>query len=119
MPCPYRSAFSERGNPYQRKAMDKQANTLPFKKPNPVTALLPNVKPLIRKPAVLAATGYSSTTLYRQIKKGLFTKSVEIGGERVAWPLSEVAAINQARIAGKSDDEIKQLVIDLEAERRA
>ena len=45
------------------------------------------------------------------------TKPVKIGGDRVALPANEVQAINQARIAGKTDDEIKQLVKDLEAAR--
>jgi prophage regulatory protein len=37
----------------------------------------------------------------------------------VGWPANEVAALNAARIAGKSDDEIRQLVRKLEAARKA
>ena len=82
-------------------------------------AILPTINPLYRRPIVEQATGDSRSTIYRKIKQGLFTKPVQIGGERVAWPANEVTAINQARIAGKSDEEIKQLVIELEAARVA
>ncbi|WP_019867636.1 helix-turn-helix transcriptional regulator [Methylovulum miyakonense] len=81
--------------------------------------VLPVLNPLYRRPIVEQATGDSRSTIYRKIKNGLFTKPVPIGGERVAWPANEVAAINQARIAGKSDEEIKQLVVELEAARVA
>lgn len=84
-----------------------------------VTNALPTITPLLRRPAVEAATGKSRSTLYREIAKTLFTKPVQIGGDRVAWPANEVAAINAARIAGKSDDEIRQLVAELEAARTA
>ncbi len=82
-----------------------------------VNQVLPTINPLLRRPIVEQATGDSRSTIYRKIQKGLFTRPVEIGGERVAWPSNEVTAINQARIAGKSDAEIKQLVVELEAAR--
>ena len=78
-----------------------------------------NLNPLHRRPIVEQATGDSRTTIYRKIKAGLFTNPVKIGGDRVAWPANEVEAINKARIAGKSDGEIKALVIELEAARVA
>lgn len=81
------------------------------------SSILPAINPLLRRQVVEQATGDSRSTIYRKIKKGLFTHGIEIGGERVAWPANEVEAINKARIAGKSDDEIKALVIKLEAER--
>jgi prophage regulatory protein len=84
-----------------------------------VTNALPTITPLLRRPAVEAATGKSRSTIYREIAKNLFPKPVQIGGERVAWPANEVAALNQARIAGKSNDEIRQLVVELEAARIA
>jgi hypothetical protein len=42
---------------------------------------------------------------------------VSIGGQRRAWPVGELEQINQARIAGKSDDEIRELVVQLETAR--
>ena len=77
------------------------------------------INQLLRRPVVEAATGLSRSTIYRNIKKHLFTKPICLGGGRVAWPQTEVAALNQARIAGKSDDEIMALVFKLEALRGA
>jgi prophage regulatory protein len=42
---------------------------------------------------------------------------VKIGARAAGWPASEVQALNAARIAGKSDDEIRELVLKLEAAR--
>ena len=78
---------------------------------------LPSINPLYRRPVVEQAMGKTRSTLYRDIQKGVLTKPVSIGGDRVAWPANEIQAINQARIAGKSDDEIMALVIELEALR--
>jgi prophage regulatory protein len=81
-------------------------------------SVLITINPLLRRPAVEQASGDSRTTIYRKIKAGLLTHGVVIGGGRVAWPANEIEALNKARIAGKSDEEIKQLVIELEAARR-
>lgn len=73
---------------------------------------------IFRMPAVKAETGHKShASIYNAIKAGLFTKSVQIGQRSVGWPSDEVAAINSARIAGKSDTEIRELVIRLHAKR--
>lgn len=81
--------------------------------------LPPAIDSLVRLPVVKQATGKSRTTIYRDIEKGLMTRPVKIGGGRSAWPQSEIVAINQARIAGKADDEIKTLIVSLEAARVA
>lgn len=74
---------------------------------------------LCRRPVVEKRTGLSRSTLYRRMQLGTFPKPVNIGGERVAWLESEIEAINKARIAGKTDEEIKALVKELEAARGA
>jgi len=79
----------------------------------------PAINSLFRRQVVEQATGESRSTIYRKIKSGLFTKPVQIGGERVAWPANEVQALINARIAGKSDNEIKLLVIELEEARKS
>ena len=43
---------------------------------------------------------------------------MRLGPRSVGWPASEVAAINTARIAGMTDDQIRALVIKLEAARK-
>lgn len=84
---------------------------------------LPAINPLLRRSVVSQSTGLPRSTLYRKIGDGLFTKPVVLGqdknGEasRVGWPANEVQAIINARIAGKSDDEVKALVLELEAAR--
>jgi|GEM_PF-304662 len=85
-----------------------------------IEQVLPNnlhINQLLRRPTVEAATGWTRSTIYRNIEKGIFTRPINLGGGRVAWVQSEVQALNQARIAGKSDDELKSLVIELEAAR--
>lgn len=73
--------------------------------------------PLLRRPNVQAVTGLSRSTLYLRISQGLWTKPVAIGSRSVAWPESEVITLNAARIAGKSNDEIRELVQQLEKDR--
>ena len=72
-----------------------------------------------RLPAVLSETGVSRSTTYNQISQGLFTKPVSLGPRAVGWPADEVAAINAARIAGKTEEEIRSLVVKLEAARKS
>lgn len=72
-----------------------------------------------RLPAVKSESGLSRSTLYLRISQGLWTKPISLGARAVGWPSSEVTAINAARIAGKSDNEIRALVVKLEAARKA
>lgn len=74
---------------------------------------------ILRLPAVLKERGRSRSAHYLDIQNGLFTQPVAIGARAVGWPTTEVAALNAARIAGKSDNEIRDLVIQLEAARKA
>lgn len=73
---------------------------------------------ILRRPQVSQATGDPCSTLYAKISNGLFPPGISLGAKSVGWPESEVAAINAARIAGKSDDEIRRLVTDLVAQRK-
>ena len=73
-----------------------------------------------RLPRVCSATGVSRSTTYLRIAQGLFPTPIPLGGGRiVGWPAGEVAAINVARIAGKPDEEVRELVAQLEAARMA
>jgi prophage regulatory protein len=73
---------------------------------------------ILRLPAVKIATGLSRSTLYLRIAHGVLTHPVNLGGRAVGWPANEVAALNAARIAGKPDNEIRELVAQLEAARK-
>ena len=74
---------------------------------------------IFRLPVVKSETGLSRSTIYLRISQGLWPKPVSLGARSVGWPAREVAALNAARIAGKSDEEIRALVVKLEAARRA
>ena len=63
--------------------------------------------------------GISRSTLYLRIKQGLMPPPVKLGERCSAWPEYEVAAVNAARIAQKSDDEIRELVVKLQRQRTA
>ena len=73
---------------------------------------------IIRLPAVKHETGHKSdASIYNAIREGLFTNGVAIGQRARGWPDYEVKAINAARIAGKSDAAIRELVKTLHAKR--
>jgi prophage regulatory protein len=73
---------------------------------------------ILRLPAIKTSTGLSRSTIYLRIAQGAFPKPVSLGGRAVGWPASEVAALNAARISGKSNSEIRDLVVNLEAARK-
>ncbi|NDF98916.1 MAG: AlpA family phage regulatory protein [Chitinophagia bacterium] len=69
--------------------------------------------------SVLKKKSDSRTSLYKQIKEGLFPPGVKLGARRVAWPDYEVESVLKARIAGQTDDQIRALVAELQANRKA
>jgi prophage regulatory protein len=73
---------------------------------------------ILRIPAVKFQSGLSRSTIYQRIAEGLWTKPVSLGARAVGWSSDEVDAINSARIAGKTDEEIRTLVAKLEADRK-
>ena len=73
---------------------------------------------IVRRKQAEAATGYSRSTIYLRITQGLWPRPVSLGARAVGWLASEIEALNAARIAGKSDAEIRELVGRLEAARR-
>jgi prophage regulatory protein len=74
---------------------------------------------ILRLPAVKSATGLSRSTIYLRVANGVFTHPVSLGARAVGWPAHEVAALNAARIAGKPETEIRELVAKLETARTA
>ena len=74
---------------------------------------------ILRLPTVKTRTGLSRSTIYLRISEGSFPKPISLGARAVGWPDNEVDAINSARIAGKSDEEIRELVLKLEAARKS
>ena len=73
---------------------------------------------ILRLPAVLNALGYRShASIYNAVKVGLFTKPVPLGLRSVGWPDEEVETIAAARIAGQSDEQLRDLVQKLHTKR--
>ena len=74
---------------------------------------------ILRRPAVLRDRARSRSAPYLDSQPGLFTHPVQIGLRAVGWPATEVTALNAARIAGKTEAEIRELVAKLETARKA
>lgn len=72
---------------------------------------------ILRRRQVEAETGYSRSTIYLRISQGLFIRPVSLGARAVGFPAGEVAALNAARISGKTDADIRALVSRLHAGR--
>ena len=46
-------------------------------------------------------------------------RQISLGPRAIGWPATEIEALNAARISGKTDDEIRLLVLKLESARKA
>jgi prophage regulatory protein len=68
---------------------------------------------------VLTIRGKGRSSHYNDVRDGLFVRPVRIGLRSKRYPSDEVEAVTAAYIAGKSEDEIRELVIALEAARKA
>ena len=73
---------------------------------------------LLRRPSVESLTGFRRATIYSRIKSGLLPRPVKMGLRVSGWPARAITAVNEALIAGRSDDQIRTLVRDLVAARR-
>ena len=73
---------------------------------------------ILRMPAVKAETGHRShASIYNAIKAGTFTTGVAIGRRAKGWPDYEAQSIAAARVAGKSEAQLRELVKALHAKR--
>jgi prophage regulatory protein len=73
---------------------------------------------ILRLQEVKKVFGYrSNASVYKAIRSGLFTRGVAIGQRAKGWPDYEVNAIVESRVAGATDDELKELVRRLECKR--
>jgi len=73
---------------------------------------------IVRLPEALEVRGRSRSSHYLDIQQGLFTSPVLIGHRSVGWPIEELELLNAARIAGRTESEIRALVVQLEAARK-
>ena len=73
----------------------------------------------LRIDAIKEKMGFgSNSTVYAHVEAGSLTSPVKIGLRASGWPEHEADAINAARIAGKTEDEIRELVKILMAKRQ-
>jgi len=73
---------------------------------------------ILRLPEVKRVLGHrADASVYNAIRAGLFTTGVAIGQRAKGWPDYEAQAVATARVAGKNDSEIRDLVKALHARR--
>jgi len=72
---------------------------------------------MMRTAEVRAVRALCNSSHWLDVKRGLWTRPVKIGLRASAWPESEVVALLDARVAGCSAQEIRDLVRRLEAAR--
>lgn len=73
---------------------------------------------LVRASRVMGKTGLSArSSVYAQVSSGILPPPIKIGARASAWIEREIDAVIAARIAGKSQGEIRTLVKDLIAKR--
>ena len=72
---------------------------------------------ILKLPSVVERTGKSRSPIYVDIQLGLLPRPVKLGARAVGWPEHEIDQIIAARIAGKSEKDIRALVERLHAER--
>ena len=72
---------------------------------------------ILRRQQVQAATGYSRSTIYAHMALGLWPRPVNLGARARGWPSYEVSTMLSARVAGKSEEQIRQIVRQLEQAR--
>ena len=78
-----------------------------------------NSKPVnsFRPPEVIAIRGTSKSQFYNEIAAGLMTRPIKPSAKLAFWPASEVEAIQAARHAGHSPEQMRELVKRLHEKR--
>ena len=68
---------------------------------------------LIKLPDVEALSGLRCSKIYGSIRAKTFPPPVKLTARSSAWVEDEILTLNAARIAGKSDAEIREIVANL------
>ena len=75
---------------------------------------------LYRIDEVMHLAGFKTKqTVYNWMRDGIFPRQFKWGQRAVRWPANEVQAVMDARKAGKSNDEVRELVRQLHEKRAA
>jgi prophage regulatory protein len=78
-----------------------------------------NSPQIYRKPDLKAIFSFADSTLYLHVSQGILPKPISLSSRARGWPATEIDAIVSARIAGKSEADIKALVVSLTAARQS
>ena len=73
---------------------------------------------LVRIKTALKLTGDSCTTFHEKIRDELYPKPVKLGKRSSAWPLAELETVVKARIAGKTEGQIRAIVRQIHYDRK-
>ena len=69
-----------------------------------------NKSKLIRIKEVMEISGLKRSTIYNYISLGIFPSQIKLGERCAAWLESEISEVNFARIAEKTEQQIKDLI---------
>ncbi len=72
----------------------------------------------LSKKEVASVFGFSVSTLYRRVDDKLAPPPVKFGGNFSRWVAGEVHAVFNAMVAGKTEDQIRNMVSDLVEQRK-
>lgn len=67
---------------------------------------------------VAARFAVSTSMVYRWVRDGIMPPPVKLGPRMSAWSGDELDAVAEARLAGRSDDDVRKLVTSLVAARQ-
>jgi prophage regulatory protein len=73
---------------------------------------------ILRKAEVIQITGLSNTSIFERTKDGLFPTNMSLGGRSVGYFEHEILALLTARAAGRTDEQIRELVSLMIAKRK-
>ncbi|WP_037071971.1 helix-turn-helix transcriptional regulator [Psychromonas arctica] len=62
--------------------------------------------------------GLAKSSFYDRVSQGLITPPISLGGRAKAYVESEIDTVLKAMISGKTESEIKTLVLDLVQQRQ-
>jgi prophage regulatory protein len=77
-----------------------------------------NKTQILRKPEVIKMTGLSSTSIFEKTKSGLFPTSISLGSRAIGFIEFEIQALLAAHAAGRTDEQIRELVSLMIAKRK-
>ncbi len=83
-----------------------------------IAADTPTHHSFARLPAAIDQSGLSRSTIYDLVQRGLFPPPIKAGPKLALWVRSEISAWCAAQIAGKSEGEIKALIVCLVEARK-